>query len=88
MPTRDVLSRATVTVVVSVCAMKLVVSAVLIAIGQLPAPKSEITPEDESTVQIELAAVVPKVSDPKLELVVTVGVSVAPGRKMATFEFG
>jgi hypothetical protein len=28
------------------------------AIGQLPAPKSEITPEVEFTVQIELAALV------------------------------
>ena len=64
------------------------VSAVLIATGQLPAPKSEITPVAASTVQIELAAVVAKVSDPELELVVTVGVSTAPGRKMATFEFG
>jgi ribosome-binding factor A len=58
------------------------------ATGQLPAPKSEITPVVESTVQMELAAVVAKVRDPELELVVTVGVSVAPGRKMATLEFG
>jgi hypothetical protein len=56
--------------------------------GQLPAPRSEITPVVASTVQIELAAEVAKVSAPELELVVTVGVSVAPGRKIATFEFG
>jgi hypothetical protein len=62
MPTKDVLKSATVTVVVSVSAMKLVVSAVLIATGQLPAPKSEITPVVASTVQIELAAVVANVS--------------------------
>jgi hypothetical protein len=68
--------------------MKFVVSSVLIATGQLPAPKSEITPDVESTVQIELAAVVANVSDPELELVVTVGVSTAPGRRIATFEFG
>jgi hypothetical protein len=46
------------------------------------------TPEAESTVQIELAALVAKVSAPELELVVTVGVSTAPGLKIATFEFG
>jgi hydroxymethylglutaryl-CoA reductase len=68
--------------------MKFVVIAVVIATGQLPAPKSEITPVVESTVQIELAALVAKVSAPELELVVTVGVSTAPGRKIATFEFG
>jgi hypothetical protein len=68
--------------------MKFVVTAELIATGQLPAPKSEITPDVESTVQIELAALVAKVSAPELELVVTVGVSTAPGRKIATFEFG
>ena len=88
MPTSEVLRRATVTVVVSVCEMKLVVIADVIPIGQVPAPKSEITPDEESTVQIELAALVAKVSAPELELVVTVGVSVAPGRKIATFEFG
>jgi hypothetical protein len=66
----------------------LVVNAVLIATGQLPAPKSETTPVDESTVQIELAADVAKLSEPKLELVVTVGVSTAPGRKIATFALG
>jgi hypothetical protein len=68
--------------------MKLLVWVVLIATGQLPAPKSEMTPVVASTVQIELAAEVAKVSAPALELVVTVGVSVAPGRKIATFEFG
>jgi hypothetical protein len=61
---------------------------VLITTAQLPAPKREITPEVASTVQIELAAVVTKVSEPELELVVTVGVSTAPGRKIATLEFG
>jgi hypothetical protein len=45
-------------------------------------------PVVESTVQIELAADVVKVRTPELELVVTVGVSVAPGRKIATFELG
>jgi hypothetical protein len=56
--------------------------------AQLPAPKREITPEDESTVQMELEAEVANVSAPALELVVAVGVSVAPGLKIATFEFG
>ena len=60
----------------------------VIVTGQLPAPRSEITPVVASTVQIEFAADVAKVSAPELELVVTVGVSVAPGRKIATFEFG
>ena len=68
--------------------MKFDVRAVLMATGQLPTPKSEITPDVESTVQIELAALVAKVSAPELEVVVTVGVSMAPGRRMATFEFG
>ncbi len=68
--------------------MKFVVKAVVMVTGQLPAPRSEITPVVASTVQIELAAEVAKVSAPELELVVTVGVSVAPGRKIATFEFG
>ena len=87
-PVSEVLSRATVTVVVSVYSRKFVVCAVVIATGQKPAPKSEITPDVELTVQIELAADVAKVREPELELVVTVGVSVAPGRKIATFEFG
>ena len=55
---------------------------------QLPAPKSAITPVVASTVQIELAAVVTKVRVPKLELVVTVGVSTAPGRNIATLLLG
>ena len=57
-------------------------------IAQLPAPKSEITPDVASILQIELAVLVAKVSEPALELVVTVGVSTAPGRKIATLEFG
>jgi hypothetical protein len=56
--------------------------------AQLPAPKREITPDVASTVQIELAADVVNVRDPELELVVTVGVSTAPGLKIATLEFG
>jgi hypothetical protein len=61
---------------------------VFITTAQLPAPKREITPDVASTVQIELAAVVANVSEPELELVVTVGVSTAPGRNIATLEFG
>ena len=60
----------------------------LIAIAQFPAPKSEITPVALSTVQIELALVVAKLRAPELELVVRAGVTVAAGRKIATFEFG